>query len=181
MNCGWCEPQTERERAGGRRGYSEALPGHDAAAVVPPPRLRELAACVHREVSRHCPSGPSGLGLGNRLVSGIDASPLGGAEDKRRKVDSRAQVAARPSARVAPATRRTFGTSVSLSGSQDINSGETSGIFQFDLDRELSSVAVKPYRPPLILIETLQTAPFDRVLQHVELVSVSKKRAKEFF
>jgi hypothetical protein len=41
MNCAWCTPQTEMSAPAGRHGYSEALPGHDAAAVAqrPPERL----------------------------------------------------------------------------------------------------------------------------------------------
>jgi hypothetical protein len=34
MKCGWSEPQTDVSAPGGRQGYSEALPGHDVAAVV---------------------------------------------------------------------------------------------------------------------------------------------------
>jgi hypothetical protein len=34
MNCARVYPQTDVSAPGGRQGYREALPGHDAAAVV---------------------------------------------------------------------------------------------------------------------------------------------------
>jgi hypothetical protein len=71
MNYADCAPQTCISAPGGRHRYSEALPGHDAAAVASPPPVAR-----HRSGSADTPAlCPEAFPAGRRL--GQSANPPG--------------------------------------------------------------------------------------------------------